>query len=197
MDAEAKGCRTALVFEDDVLFVRPLSARKLQRIAALLQGLPEDWHILHLGHWPLRAWFVKRDLLRTISACAHAYVISPRTMTWLREHPYGAPGIVMTPRVGRALDSAYSRLPGVYALFPMLATQSISRSDNFNAKRKPKTKLKHWVTRSRYREFLLSNLMRPFELLVVLLSPYFWLRYRLTGEAGGRTRVTGGAVSGS
>jgi hypothetical protein len=113
-------------------------------------------------------------------------------MAWLRQHPYGTPGIVMTRLVGRALDSAFSRLPGVYALFPMLATQSVSKSDNFNYKPKPKTKLKHWVTRSRYREFLLSNLMRPFELLVVLASPYFWLRYRLTGEPGGRLRVTGG-----
>jgi hypothetical protein len=60
----------------------------------------------------------------------------------------------------------------------MLATQSISRSDNFNYKPKPKTKFKHLVTRSRYRETLLSHLMRPFELMVVALSPYYWLRHK-------------------
>ena len=190
MDAESRGCRTALVFEDDVLFVRPVSAKRLERLGRRLSELPEDWHVLHLGHWPLRAWFVKPDLLRTISACAHAYVLSPRGMAWLRKHPYGSPGIEMTPRIGRALDSAFSRLPGVYAVFPMLATQSVSKSDNFNYKPKPKTKAKHWVTRSRYREFMLSHLMRPFELGVVLLSPYFWLYKKITGRDGGKVRVT-------
>ncbi|MGB7934913.1 MAG: hypothetical protein WCH04_22370, partial [Gammaproteobacteria bacterium] len=60
-------------------------------------------------------------------------------------------------------------------LFPMIATQSVSRSDNFAVSRKKNTKLKHLVTHSRYREWLLSKLMRPGEAFVVLLSPLFFI----------------------
>lgn len=178
MDALERGCRNALVFEDDVLFIRRITPERLREVALTLERLPADWRILYLGHWPVEAWFVRPNLLKTRSACAHAYIVSPRLMAWLRDHPYGTPGILFTKIIGRALDSAYSRLPGTYAMFPMLATQSISKSDNFNYKPKPKTKLKHLVTRSRYRETLLSHLMRPFELMVVALSPYYWLRHK-------------------
>jgi GR25 family glycosyltransferase involved in LPS biosynthesis len=178
MDAMERGCRNALVLEDDVLFMRNVTPALLREVANTLDGLPPDWHILYLGHWPVEAWFLRPNLLETRSACAHAYIVSPRLMRWIADHPYGTPGIEFTRLVGRALDSAFSRLPGTYAIFPMLATQSISKSDNFNYKPKPKTKLKHLVTRSRYRETLLSHLMRPFELIVVALSPLFWLRHR-------------------
>jgi hypothetical protein len=186
MDALERGLRHALVFEDDVQFVRRITPARLREIALTLDGLPADWRILYLGHWPVAAWFLRPNLLQTRSACAHAYVVSPRLMTWLRDHPYGTPGIAFTRIIGRALDSAFSRLPGTYALFPMLATQSISKSDNFNSKPKPKTKLKHWVTRSRYRETLLSWLMRPFEFMVVALAPYYWLRDRWRRSRGPR-----------
>ncbi len=179
IDALERGCKTALVFEDDVQFVRRITPTRLRELALTVARLPSDWRILYLGHWPVAAWFLRPNLLKTRSACAHAYIVSPRLMTWLRDHPYGAPGIAFTRIIGRALDSAFSRLPGTYAVFPMLATQSISKSDNFNAKPKPKTKLKHWVTRSRYREALLSHLMRPFEWMVAALAPYYWLRDRL------------------
>jgi hypothetical protein len=69
----------------------------------------------------------------------------------------------------------------------MLAIQRVSPSDNFDApairtKRK-KRKLKHLVTRSAHREVLLSKMMRPFELIVALLSPAFFLAARLTGRS--------------
>jgi hypothetical protein len=57
----------------------------------------------------------------------------------------------------------------------MIATQSVSRSDNFAVSRKKNTKLKHLVTHSRHREWLLSKLMRPGEAVVVLLSPLFFM----------------------
>ena len=60
----------------------------------------------------------------------------------------------------------------------MIAIQSISKSDNFNYKPKPKTKLKHYITRSRHREFLLSNLMRPAEAIIIAMSPFTWLTQR-------------------
>ncbi len=59
----------------------------------------------------------------------------------------------------------------------MIATQSVSPSDNFDlrAKRKAITKPKHIITHSRHRELLLSKLMQPAEFTVVLLSPAFYL----------------------
>jgi hypothetical protein len=178
MRALEEGHRHALVFEDDVQFFGDVTPRRLARAADALRNLPDDWRILYLGHWPVEAWFARPHLLNTRSACAHAYIISPRLMTWLRDHPYGTPGIAMSSVIGKALDSAFSRLPGTYALVPMMATQRVSASDNFTYKPREKTKLKHWVTRSRHRELLLSKLMRPAEFLVVLLSPFFWLRHR-------------------
>jgi hypothetical protein len=62
----------------------------------------------------------------------------------------------------------------------------VSRSDNFEkrsaSRKKKKRKLKHLITRSAYRELLLSKLMRPFEIIVVLLSPVFFLTGRMTGR---------------
>jgi hypothetical protein len=88
---------------------------------------------------------------------------------------------------GKGVDSAYAKLPGTYALFPMLAIQRVSPSDNFDLvrKRKRKKKLKHLVTRSAHRELMLSKLMRPFELVVALLSPAFFL----AGWVGGRSTL--------
>ena len=182
VDALSRGYKQALVFEDDVQFIRRITPARLREIAGLVAGLPADWRIFYLGHWPVQAWFVRPNLLKTRSACAHAYVLSPLLMAWLRDHPYGSVGVRFTKIIGKALDSAYSQLPGTYAMFPMLATQSISRSDNFNFHGKPKRRLKHFVTRSRYREALLSRLMRPFELLVAALAPYYWLREQVRVE---------------
>jgi GR25 family glycosyltransferase involved in LPS biosynthesis len=173
--ARAQGCETTLIFEDDVQFVRRLSPRSVRAIGRAIERLPPDWMIFFLGHWPLWAYFVRPNVLRTSSACAHAYIVSPRLLRWLHEHPWGAPGIEKRRLIGKALDSAYAMLPATYALFPMIATQSVSKSDNFNHSHKKNFKLKHLVTHSRYREWLLSNLMRPGEAIVVLLSPLFFI----------------------
>jgi glycosyl transferase, family 25 len=173
--ARARGCGTTLIFEDDVQFVRRLSPHSVRAIGRAIERLPPDWMIFFLGHWPLWAYFVRPDVLRTSSGCAHAYIASPRLLRWLHEHPWGTPGIRKRRLIGKALDSAYARLPGTYALFPMIATQSVSRSDNFAVSRKKNTKLKHLVTHSRHREWLLSKLMRPGEAFVVLLSPLFFV----------------------
>jgi glycosyl transferase, family 25 len=169
--ARERGCQRTLICEDDVQFVRRLTPRSVRAIGRAIAGLPPDWMIFFLGHWPLWAYFVRPNVLRTSSGCAHAYIVSPRLLRWLQEHPWGTPGIEKRRLIGKALDSAYARLPATYALFPMIATQSISRSDNFAVSRKKNTRLKHLVTHSRHREWLLSKLMRPFEAIVVLLSP--------------------------
>ena len=89
----------------------------------------------------------------------------------------GLAGGAAQPVAGKGVDSAYAKLPAAYALFPMLAIQRVSPSDNFDLvrKQKRKKKLKHLVTRSAHRELMLSKLMRPFELVVALLSPAFFL----------------------
>ncbi len=176
-DALRRGYQTTLIMEDDVYFSDHLKPRKLRAIGRALKGLPPHWQIFFLGHWPVWAYPVRHNVLRTGSACAHAYIVSPRLLSWLDTHPWDAPGVKKLRLVGKALDSAYAELPGTYALFPMIATQSVSRSDNFNFQPKPrdKRKLKHLVTHSRHRELLLSKLMRPAEMIVVALSPLFFV----------------------
>jgi hypothetical protein len=174
----ARGAHRVLIFEDDVQFTRRLRPRDLDRIRTGLERLPADWMLFHLGHWPLRAWPVSRNVLKTSSACAHAYVASERLLRWLDAHGWGSPGVPMRPIVGKALDAAYAALPGTYALFPMLAIQRVSASDNFNMRGKPIRKAKHLVTRTRYREALLSRLMRPVEFVIVMLSPLFYAAHR-------------------
>jgi hypothetical protein len=188
-DALARGARRVLVCEDDVVFRRGLGARTVAAIGRVLAGLPEDWWIFYLGHWPLVAWPIGPRLLRTRSGCAHAYVASERLLRWFVEHPWEAP-VAKHPLVGRGVDAAFACLPGGYAFFPMVATQFASPSDNFTAaqkrRKKNKWRLRHLVTHSRHREWLLANLMRPAELFVVALSPFLYLRERLRSTVTGR-----------
>ncbi len=178
--AREQGARNVLIFEDDVRFVGRLTPRRVRAIGRSLASLPPDWFIFYLGHWPLWCYFVRRNVLRTSSACAHAYVASPRLMEWLAQHSHASRDDVdMFTLVGHQLDAAYARLPGTYALFPMIATQSVSASDNFAGPSRPKKRLKHVVSRSRNREWLLSNLMRPAEAVAVLCSPISWVVQRV------------------
>ncbi|GBD42270.1 hypothetical protein HRbin39_01659 [bacterium HR39] len=183
MRAMEAGAERALVFEDDVLFVRRITPRLLASVSRALDSLPPDWTVFYLGHWPLRVRFVAPHVLRTSSGCIHAYVASRRLMEWLAERPWGTPGIPRHPLVGKALDSAFALLPGTYAYFPMLATQVASPSDNFTAaqkKRKKKFRWRHLVTHSRHREWLLSRGMRVAEAVTVALSPLTPLLERIS-----------------
>jgi hypothetical protein len=72
-------------------------------------------------------------------------------------------------------------------MFPMLAIQRPSRSDNKGiGGGRRKKKLKHLITRSRRRELLLSSLMRPNEMLIAALSPGFFLWHRITKARAAR-----------
>lgn len=201
LEALARGQRTVLVCEDDVRFAPWVGPRTVRAVGRALRSLPPDWTIFFLGHWPIRAWFVRRNVLRTVSGCAHAYVAGPRLLAWLRDHPYGTAPIVRF--VGATVDAAYAALPGAYAYFPMLATQSSSRSDHLGeaSRRRGVKKLRHLFSRSRHRELLHSTLMRPTELAVAAASPAWWLLERVRGPVrvrparlppppgGGRGRV--------
>ena len=187
MDALERGCARTLILEDDVWFTRRIRPSTLRSIERALNGLPDDWTIFFLGHWPLAAYFVRHNVLRTSSACSHAYIASPRLLRWLRDHPWGSPGVELSRIAGKGVDSAYAKLPQTYAFFPMLAIQRPGTSDNFTdlatRKKKKKKRLRHVVTHSPYREVLLSRLMRPFEIITVLLSPAFFLAARLSGRS--------------
>lgn len=140
------GQRRVIILEDDIHF-RRLPER--DRLARQLDDLPENWNILFLGHWPFRMRFLARDLLETESACAHAYVASERLLHWLAERPFGAPGVALRRGAGKGIDSAYSMLPGCYAVFPMLAVQGASPSDHFaHLRAKAERRLHHRLMRA-------------------------------------------------
>jgi glycosyl transferase, family 25 len=177
------GRSRVLVFEDDVMFARRIQPDAVRAVGEVMATLPRDWMLLYLGHWPIWGYFVRRNLLRCGSACCHAYIASERALCWLRDNP---PDTVPIARIaGRCVDVAFARLPESYAMFPMLAIQRPSRSDNLGAAGgRRKRKLKHLITRSRHRELLLSSLMRPNELLIAALSPAFFLWRRIAREHG-------------
>ena len=141
-----RGLRRVLILEDDIHFRRiPDGAR----LARQLDRLPGSWNVLFLGHWPFRMRFVTRDLLETESACAHAYVASENLLRWLAKRPFGAPGVALRRGAGKGIDSAYSMLPGCYAVFPMLAVQGASPSDHFaHLRAKRERKLHHRLMRA-------------------------------------------------
>jgi hypothetical protein len=163
------GCRSALVFEDDVVFSRGFGSRTSRSLKRVIQDLPADWNILYLGHWPMRMRFISAHLVSTSSACTHAYLASERLMRFIADRPYTDQ--VPLPGVGRGIDSVFARLSDTYAYFPMVAVQSTSPSDHFRPRPSRNIrKVSHLVTRTRAREWLLSNLMRPAEMVQALIG---------------------------
>jgi hypothetical protein len=172
LHALARGAETALILEDDVLFVRRITSRRLARVRRAMARLPAGWSIFFLGHWPLRARFVAADVLATRSACAHAYVASATLLRWLEAHPFERRGTAYDKRAGGGIDAAYAMRGGTYAYFPMLAIQAMRGSDHLAHKKatRPVKKLRHLVTRTAFGEVLLSRLMRTNEFLIAAIG---------------------------
>jgi hypothetical protein len=166
--ARAHGRKAVLILEDDVAFARWLRPATLRAVARSIGSLPPDWTIFFLGHWPLRARFVARNRLATASACAHAYVASPRLLDWLEDNAFSKTRRNREQLAGGGIDAAYARLPGTFAHFPMLAVQAVRGSDHMDEKKrtKPVRKARHLVTRTDLGEYLLSFGMRPNEMLI-------------------------------
>ncbi len=161
-----RGLRQVLILEDDVAFRR---APDPGRLARQLDLLPPGWRILFLGHWPFRVRFLTRDLLRVESACAHAYIANEPLLQWLDATPFGAPGVELRKGAGKGIDSAYSMLPGCYAVFPMLAVQGDSPSDHFaHLRAKNAGKLHHRLMRALPVERFYGAGMRGAEAFAVL-----------------------------
>lgn len=187
LEALERGQKTVLILEDDVAFGRRVDARTARAVGKALAKLPDDWNIFFLGHWPLWSYLRHWRVLRTASACAHAYIASERLLLWLRDHPYRRGSVPLARIAGKGIDAAYALLPATYAFFPMIAIQSGSRSDHLTfSPERPRTTLKHLVTRSKHREWMLSRLMRPNEFAVLALSPFILSALKL------RSLVTGG-----
>lgn len=119
--ALANGKRRALIFEDDA-HIRVPSDRLAARIAEAMARLPEDWWCLYLGHIPFQAYPVAPGVLRVRSGCLHAYIANESLLRWLdRTEPMDP--TVPTSWLGAALDSAAAKLPGMYAVDPIVAVQ--------------------------------------------------------------------------
>jgi hypothetical protein len=56
----------------------------------------------------LWAYFVRPRVLRVSSTTAQAYIASSRLLRWLRDHPFGMPGIAYVEIAGNGIDSAYA-----------------------------------------------------------------------------------------
>lgn len=193
LHALASGKRRVLVLEDDVVFSRSLGPRTLRRISAALSRLPEGWMIFYLGHMSRWAFLVRRNVLRVSSTAAHAYIASPKLLSWLRDRPFGTPNVDRVRLCGRGIDAAYARLPGAYALFPLIATQSASPSDHVVRPGKVLAikKPKHLFTRTRYRELILSKAMTPAQYAALAISPLYFGFRRLRRQARRMARRSG------
>jgi GR25 family glycosyltransferase involved in LPS biosynthesis len=168
--ALAKGCKSALVLEDDVFFRQPW-AKLAPRIAHALAALPSDWWALYLGHFPLQAYFVRPNILRVRSGCAHAYIAGPRLLTWLVETKPCAAEVAVC-RLGNAIDGAMANLPGMYAMFPMAVLQRFLGDYRVSTQSDQYGRPRSWYDAERWRYYFIFRCVRLAEAVAVILSPF-------------------------
>ena len=125
-----------LVLEDDARFSIPVDAL-VPRLQQAQRALPADWWGLFLGHLPFQAYFVGRGLMRTRSACMHAYIAHTPLLDWLATTPPMDAEIPMSKHIGASLDGATANLPGMYALFPMVAMQTFLGAEHLQGQAGP------------------------------------------------------------
>lgn len=177
--AIAQNCDMALILEDDVHFLTdwPTVSRRAARAMA---RLPNSWWGFYLGHWPMQAYFVARDILRARSACAHAYIASRPLLDWIaRSRPLDAAVPMLWP--GASIDTAIGNLPEMYALFPMIAIQRPPTEYRYNRHVASDGSRRGWLAFDRHRYWIIHHAMRPAEALAVLASPLHWATMRLRG----------------
>lgn len=170
--ALARGASRALILEDDVAFARWVRPSTIRAVGEAMRRLPDGWTIYFLGHWPLRVRFVRRNIVRTRSGCAHAYVASEPLLAWLRDTPFSKEKRQRARIVGGGIDASYASMDGAFAYVPMLAVQAVRGSDHMAEKKRKRRirRLRHVVTRTSLGEILMSKLMRPNELIHVGLA---------------------------
>lgn len=134
VDAEQRGVRNALIFEDDVVFLPSLTPKILKRVKEILSTLPDKWEIFYLGHIPLLGLptIIPRTF-RTVSCAAHAYVANNSLMKRIKNISYlDQPHRILKPEYG--IDVYYMFRTVQYALVPMVAAQRKSETNNPKAK---------------------------------------------------------------
>jgi hypothetical protein len=183
-DALAKGFQYTLMLEDDVFFRQPWD-KLAPMIERAIAALPSGWRGFYLGHVPFQAYFVRRNILRVRSACAHAYIASPRLLAWLAEtEPLSA--VVSTWNwIGGSIDGAMANLPDMYALFPMAALQRYLGDYRVDPRVDYAGQLRSWRDNDRWRYYFIFRGALMAEALAVMLSPFhrFTLeRYRKESE---------------
>ena len=169
-DAMAKGCRSALMLEDDVFFRQPWTTLA-ERIAQGIPALPSDWWSLYIGHIPLQAYFVRPNILRVRSGCTHAYIASPRMLAWLANTEPMSPEVAVCGRLGNVLDGAMADLPGMYAIYPMAARQRFLGDYRVNPRVDGAGRPRSWRDHERWRYYFMFQGASVAEGLAVLLSP--------------------------
>jgi hypothetical protein len=182
--ALANGCRNALMLEDDVFFRQPWG-KFAPRIARAMDALPEDWWCFYLGHVPLQAHFVRRDILRVRSGCAHAYVASPRLLAWLAHTEPLSAEVATCRRIGDSIDGAMADLPGMYALFPMVARQRFLGDYRVDTRLDHMGRPRSWGDSDRWRYYFIFRGAWVAEAAAVILSPFHRVtleRYRKRSE---------------
>lgn len=181
--ALANGRRTTLMLEDDVYLRRPW-AELASRIARALAALPADWRALYLGHIPMQAYFVRPNILRVRSACTHAYIASPRLLTWLVENTPMAAEVPVW-RFGKCIDCALPNLPGMYAMFPMVARQRFLGDYRVDPHVDGHGQPRSWRDVDRWRHHFILRSAITLEALAAVLSPLHWLTLERWRERSG------------
>jgi len=169
-----RGCRKALMLEDDA-YIGVGHDRLQVVLQKAMARLPQDWQGLYLGHMPLQAYPIGGRLLRARSGAAHAYIASERLLSWLAETEPTDPEVPVCRTIGRTLDGALANLPGMYAVFPMVATQRFMGDYCYDPNFDERGRKRKLTDRMRYRTFMICKLMRTSEVLAVLFAPWHWL----------------------
>lgn len=173
LHARARGAQLTLVLEDDIQFSRTLDYEAVTSIRDAISSLPDGWMAFYLGHWPLSVRRVSPQVLRTRSLCTHAYVASRNLTEWICGTSYSE-FKRLRERGGRSfggggIDAAFSLLPRMYAISPMVARQCGSPSDH---RRRTSRALERcfYELKMRAREYFLANHAHNWERLIVALS---------------------------
>ncbi|HWG05492.1 MAG TPA: hypothetical protein VG271_10800 [Beijerinckiaceae bacterium] len=180
-----RGLRRILIFEDDA-FIRIDEIQLRARLHEAMAQLPEDWWGLFIGHAPLQAYPIGLRLLRARSAASHAYVASERLLNWLAETEPMDPEVRVCRTIGASIDAALANLPGMYALFPMVATQRFMNNYRMDPLRDTEGHRRALTDKARYRTFLICHMMRVTEALALLFAPWHWLTLEYFRRRSGR-----------
>ncbi len=180
-----RGFRKVLLFEDDA-DIRIGRDRLQARLREAMARLPDDWWGLFLGHVPLQAYPIGFHLLRARSGGAHAYIASERLLFWLAGAEPMDPEVPVCHTIGASIDAALANLPGMYALFPMVATQRFTNDYRVDPMRDELDRPRKLSDMKRYRTFLICNMMRGAEAAAVLLAPWHWLTLEFFRKRSGQ-----------